>query len=141
MLDALDEVFYELREARSAAAAAGGSAAAGQRVASLQAKLRQLQGQADQLVVPNAFGSLLSKEVRRVARRPRVRCRMECAAGREGGLSKPNGSRIRGCNFWAASICVPQSQSKVNFRAPTGFVSHVPSLSSSLAFHPFLHPF
>lgn len=71
LLDAMDEVFYELREAQQnsgsspvGSSGGGGSAGGGGsgRVARLADRLKQLQEEADALVVPNAFGSLLEQQ-------------------------------------------------------------------------------
>ncbi|KAF5841882.1 Metalloenzyme, LuxS/M16 peptidase-like protein [Dunaliella salina] len=61
LLDAQDEVFYALRDAKARYKADGSSAAAAQ-VKRLQEQLAQLQVQADELVIPNAYGALLQKE-------------------------------------------------------------------------------
>ncbi|KAG2432812.1 hypothetical protein HXX76_008546 [Chlamydomonas incerta] len=61
LLDALDEAFYELRDAKAAVAAGGPGSAGPTRVATLRARLRSLQDQAAALTVPNAFGAALQR--------------------------------------------------------------------------------
>ncbi|KXZ47583.1 hypothetical protein GPECTOR_34g742 [Gonium pectorale] len=61
LLDALDEAFYELREAQAAVAAGGPGGAGPTRVSSLRARLRSLQDAAAALAVPNAFGAALQR--------------------------------------------------------------------------------
>ncbi|GLC36704.1 hypothetical protein PLESTB_000132500 [Pleodorina starrii] len=61
LLDALDEAFYELRDAKAAVAAGGPGGAGPTRVSTLRARLRSLQEAAAGLAVPNAFGAALQR--------------------------------------------------------------------------------
>ncbi|KAG2448913.1 hypothetical protein HYH02_006261 [Chlamydomonas schloesseri] len=61
LLDALDEAFYELRDAKAAVAAGGPGSAGPTRVATLRSRLKSLQDQAAALTVPNAFGAALQR--------------------------------------------------------------------------------
>lgn len=56
LLDALDEAFYELQEAKRG----GGDGST--RVSSLRARLRRLQDEAEAFAVPNEYGALLQRE-------------------------------------------------------------------------------
>eukprot|EP00879_Flechtneria_rotunda_P014417 GHRR01015065.1.p1 GENE.GHRR01015065.1~~GHRR01015065.1.p1 ORF type:complete len:529 (+),score=170.50 GHRR01015065.1:192-1778(+) len=61
MLQAQDEVFYELREMKQTAAASGSSSSISAKMQQLQDKFTQLKAESDELVVPNAFGSMLQQ--------------------------------------------------------------------------------
>ncbi|WIA36891.1 hypothetical protein OEZ86_008139 [Tetradesmus obliquus] len=61
LLAAQDEVFYELRQLQQQAAASGASASRSSHMQQLQERLDKLKVEAQQLVVPNAFGSMLQE--------------------------------------------------------------------------------
>ncbi|GIL57933.1 hypothetical protein Vafri_13124 [Volvox africanus] len=61
LLDALDEAFYELRDAKAAVASGGPGGAGPTRISTLRSRLRTLQETAAALAVPNAFGATLQR--------------------------------------------------------------------------------
>eukprot|EP00878_Enallax_costatus_P011052 GHUV01011544.1.p1 GENE.GHUV01011544.1~~GHUV01011544.1.p1 ORF type:complete len:268 (+),score=80.03 GHUV01011544.1:1419-2222(+) len=61
VLRAQDEVFYELRELKNAANASGGTASRTARIQQLQEQLTELKAAGEELLVPNAFGSMLQE--------------------------------------------------------------------------------